>query len=106
MWELDHKEGWVLKNQSFWNFVWKKTLESPLNCKETKAVNLKANQPWIFIGRTDAEGEIQKLWPPDAKGQLILKDSNANKDRWQDDKGVTEDEMFSWNHQINGHEFD
>ena len=50
-----------------------KTLESPLNCKETKPVNPKGNHPWIFIGRTDAEAEARILWPPDVKSQLIGK---------------------------------
>ena len=59
MWELDHEEGWALKNWCFWTVVLEKTLESPLDCKEIKAVNPKGNQPWIFIGRTDAEAEHQ-----------------------------------------------
>ena len=49
MWELDHKEGWVLMNWCFWNVVLEKTLEGPLDSKETKPVNPKGNQPWIFI---------------------------------------------------------
>ena len=61
MWELDHKEGWVLNNWGFWTVVLEKTLECPLDCKEIKLVNFKGNQPWIFIGRTDAEAPI--LWP-------------------------------------------
>ena len=57
MWELDHK-GWVLKNWCFWTVAFKKTLESPLDCKEVKPVNPKGNQPWVFIGRTEAETPI------------------------------------------------
>ena len=57
MWELDHKKGWALKNWCFQIVVLEKTLESPLDCKEIKPVNPKGNQPWIFIGRTDGEGE-------------------------------------------------
>ena len=53
MWELDHKEGWVLKNWCFWTVVLEKTLESPLDCKEIKPINAKENQPWICIRRTD-----------------------------------------------------
>ena len=68
MWKLDHKEGWVLKNWCFWNVVLeKKTLENPLDCKELKLVNPERNQPWIFIGRTDAEAETPLLWPLDSK---------------------------------------
>ena len=58
MWELDHKEGWTLKNWCFWTVVLKKTLENPLDCKEIKTVNPKGNQAWIFIERTDAEAEV------------------------------------------------
>ena len=73
MWELDLKEDWAMKNWCFWTVVLEKTLESPLDCKEIKPVNPKENQPWIFIGRTDAEAEAPKLWPPDVKSQLTGK---------------------------------
>ena len=63
MWELYHKESWVLKNWYFWTVVLEKTLGSPLDFKENKSVNPKENQPWIFIGRVDAEASI--LWTPD-----------------------------------------
>ena len=74
MWELDHEEGWTLKNWCFWTLVLEKTLESPLDNREIKPVNPKGNQPWIFIGRTDAEAEASTFWPPYAKSQLIGKD--------------------------------
>ena len=64
---------------------------SPLDCKETKPVTPKGNQPWIFIGRTDAEAS--KLWPPDAKNSLIGKDLDAGKDQRQEKKGKAKDEM-------------
>ena len=70
--------------------VLEETLESPLDCKEIKPVDLKGNQSRIFIGRTDAEAETSILWPPDAKSQLIRKDPDAGKDRKQDEKGMTE----------------
>ena len=70
-----------------------KTLESPLDSKEIKPVNPKGNQPWIFIGRTDAEAEAPVLWSPDVKSQLIGKDPDAGKNRGREEKGVTEDEM-------------
>ena len=62
MWELDHKEGWVMKNWCFWTVVLEKTLESPLNSKEIQLVHLKGNQSWIFTGRTDAKAETPILW--------------------------------------------
>ena len=71
MWELDHKEAWALKNWCFRTGVLENTFESPLDSTEIKPVNPKGNQPWIFIGRTDAEAPI--LWPPDAKSCLIGK---------------------------------
>ena len=84
--ELDCKESWVLKNWCFWTVVLKKTLESPLDCKEIKLVNPKGNQSWIFIGRTDAEAETPILWSPDAKNWLIGKDPDAGKD-WKQERG-------------------
>ena len=104
MWELDHKEGWALKSWCFQTVVLEKTLENPLDSKEIKSVNPKGNQPWIFIGRTDAEVPI--LWPSDAKRWLIGKDSDAGKDWGQEEKGVTVDEMVRWHHWLNGHEFE
>ena len=83
-----------------------KTLESPLDNKEIKAVNPKGNQPWIFIGRTDAEVETPILWPPDAKSWLIREDTDAGKDWRQEEKGMTEDKMVGWHHWLNGHEFE
>ena len=73
MWELDHKEGWVLKNWCFWIVVLEKTLESPLESKEIKRVNPKGNRLWIFTGRTDAKSEAPILWPPDLKSQFTRK---------------------------------
>ena len=93
LWELDHKEGWVLKKRYFWIMVLEKTLESPLDCKEIKPVNPKGNQPWMFIGRTDAEAEAPILWPPDVKSRLTGKDPDGGKDWGQKEKGATEDEM-------------
>ena len=72
-----------------------KTLDSPLDYKEIKPVNLKGNHPWTFIGRTDAEAEAPILWPPDVKSQLIGKDPDAGKDSGQEEKGATEDEIDS-----------
>ena len=92
MWELDHKEGWrALKNWCFQVVVLEKTLESPLDTKKIKPVNPKGNQPWTFIGRTDAEVLI--LLPPDMKNWLNKKDPDAGKDGRQEEQGVTEDGM-------------
>ena len=106
MWELDHKEGWTLKNWCFWIVVLEKILVSPLDCREIKAVNPKGNQPWISIGKTDAEAKAPILWPPDGKVQLFGKDPDAGKDWRQRRRGTPEDEMVGWHHWLNGHEFE
>ena len=72
MWELDHKEGWALKKWCFQTVVLEKTLENPLHSKEIKPVNPKGNQPWIFIGRTDAEAATPVLWPPDSSEKTLM----------------------------------
>ena len=81
-----------------------KTLERPLDSKEIKPVDPKGNQSWVFVGRTDAEAETPILWPPDVKSQLIGKDPDAGRDWGQEEKGMTEDEMAGWHHQLNAHE--
>ena len=81
-----------------------KTLENPSSSRKIKPFNPKGNQPWIFIGRTDAEAPIP--WPPDAKHQLIGKDPVAGKDWRQKEKGATENKMVRYHHQLNGHEFE
>ena len=79
MWELDYKESWAPKHWCFWTVVLKKTLESPLDFKEIQPVHPKADQFWVFIGRTDVEAETPILWPPDVKSWLIWKDSDVGK---------------------------
>ena len=77
--------------------------EIPLDCKEIKPDNPKGNQPWIFIGRTDAETEAQILRSPDAKNQPMGKDLDAGKDWGREEKGATEDETVGWHHWLNRH---
>ena len=96
-------ESWNIKKAERWSIdalelVLEKTLESPLDYKEIQPVHPKGNQPWIFIGQTDAEAETPILWPPDAKNRLIWKDPDAGKDWRQEEKGTTEDEMVGWYH--------
>ena len=105
-------KSWTIKKaehpriDSLWTVVLEKTLKSPLESKDVKPVNPKGNQPWIFIGRTDAEAETPILWPPDVKRQLIGKDPDAGKDCRQEKKEKTEGEMIGWHHQLNRHEFE
>ena len=103
MWELNHKNSWAPKNWCFWTVVLEKTLESLLHFKEIKPVNPKGNKSWMFIGSTDTEAEALILWPPDAKSWLIGKDPDAGKDWRQEEKGMTEDKMVGWHHQLYGH---
>ena len=96
MWELDCEESWALKNWCFWTVMLEKTLESPLDCREIQPVHPKGDQPWVFIGRIDVEGETPILSPPHAKSWLIGKDPDSGRDwgrrrrgqqrmRWLDD---------------------
>ena len=83
-----------------------KTLESPLDCKESQPVNPKGNQSWIFIGRTNAETETPVLWSPEVKNWHAGKDPDAGEDWRQGEKGTTVGEMIGWHHWLNGHEFE
>ena len=105
MWQLDYKESWPMKNWYFWTVLLEKPLESPLDSKETKPVHPKGNQFWIFIGRTDAEGETPIVWPP-GKNWLIWKDPDSGKDWRQEENGTSEDEIVGWYHELNRHEFE
>ena len=73
MWELDHKEGWAAKNWCFRTVLLEKTLERPLDCKEIRSVNPKGNQPWIFIGSTDAQAKLQQFGHPIQRADSLEK---------------------------------
>ena len=104
MWELDHKEGRVPKN-CFQTVVLEKTLKSPLDSKEIKPANPKGIDP-----ENSLEGLILKLklkyFGHLMQSWLTGKDLNAGKDREQEEKGVTQDEMVGWHHRLNGHGFE
>ena len=104
MWELDHKEGWPLRNWCFQTLGLEKTLESLLDCKEIKVVNPKGNKPWIFIGRTDAKAEAPILWLADVKSRLIGKALMLGENEGKRRGWMTEDEMVGWHHWLYGHE--
>ena len=88
-------ENWTVKEGECWR----------IDAFELWCFHPKGNQSWIFIGRTDAEAETPILWPPHAKGWLIGKDPDAGRDRRQEEKGTTEDEMAGWHHWLDAHEF-
>ena len=96
MWGLDHKEGWVPKNWRFQTVVLEKTLKRPLDSKAIKPVSPKGYQPWIFIGRTDAEAETPILWPPDAKSRLTGKDPDAGKVEGRTRRGYRGRQRTRW----------
>ena len=89
MWELDHKESWVLRNWCYWTMVLEKTLESPLDCKEIKTVNPKGTQSWILIGRLMLKLKLQYfdqwMWKTDSleKSLMLGKTEGRRKRRWQ-----------------------
>ena len=104
-------ESWTTKKDEHWKIgaftlVLKKTLDSSLDSKEIKPVNSKGNQPWIFIGKTDAEAEAPILWPHDTKCQHIGTYSDAGKDWGQEEQRATEDEMVGWHHWLDKHKFE
>ena len=103
MWELDHKEGSVPKNRCFRTVMLKKTSESLLDSEEIKPVNLKGNQPWILIGRTDAEAEAAVFWSSDMNRWLFGKVPDAGKD-WRQEEKVSEDEIAGCHHECSGRE--
>ena len=104
IWRLDHKKAehqeLMLSNsgagEDSWEFM---------DSKQIKPVKPIGNQPWIFIGVSDAEAEAQILCFF-LVSKLSGKDHDAGKDWRQEEKGVSEDEMFGWHHRLNGHEFE
>ena len=103
IWELGHKTRLSTKERMLLNCGAGENSSESLGLQgDPKSVNPKGNQPWIFIGRTDAEAETPMLWPPDVKSWLIRKDPDAEKE-WRQGKGMTEDEMAGWHHWFNGH---
>ena len=102
-WTIKKAEHWTIDAFELW--CWRRLLRVPWTARRSKPVHPKGNQSWIFIGRTDAEPETPILWPPNAKNWLMWKDPDAGKDWGQEEKGMTEDEMFGWHHWLNGHAF-
>ena len=100
-------ESWTIKKaehqrvDAFELWYWRRLLRVPWTARRSN--HPKGNQSWI--GRTDAEAETPILWPPDVKNWLPGKDPDAGKDWRQEKKGLTEDEMVGWHHQLDGHEF-
>ena len=103
-WAIKKAEHWRIDAFELW--CWRRLFKVPWIARRSNQSNPKGNQPWIFIGRTDAENEAPILWPPDGKSWLTGKDPDAGKDWRQEEKGMTEDEMVGLHHQLNAHEFE
>ena len=105
MWELEHKESWVVKNWCFWTMVLEKILESPLDCKEIKPVNPKGNQPWIFIGRTNVK--LQYFCHPMRRADLLEKTLMLGKIQGRRRRGLQRSgKSVGWHHWLNRPEFE
>ena len=106
LWVLDCEESWALKNWWFWIMVLEKTLESLSDCKEIQTVHPKGDQSSVYFGRNDGKAETLILLPPHLKSWLIGKNSDSGRNRGQEEKGRTEDEMAGWHHRLDGHKFE
>ena len=104
MCELDCEESWAPKNWCFWTVVLEKTLASTLDCKEIQPVHRKGDQSRVFIEGLMLRLKLQYfghlMWRVDS-----WKDPDAGRDWGQEEKGMTEDEMAGWHHQLDAHEF-
>ena len=100
-WRRLSTEELVLSNSGVGEDSWES-----LGLQESKPVNNKRKQSWIFIGKTNVKAEAPVLWPHDVKSQLTGKDPAAGKDWRQEEKGTTEDKMVGWHHWLNGCEFE
>ena len=107
VWELEYKESWVPKNWCFWTVVLEKALENPLTARRSKQSILKEISPGCALEGLMLKLKLQSFWPPDEKSWLIWEDPDVGKDWGQKEKekGTTEEEMFGWHHQLDGHGF-
>ena len=104
-------ESWTIKKaerqriDAFELWCWRRLLRVHWTARRSNQSILKEISPGIFFGRNDAKAETPVLWPPHAKSGLIGKDSDAGRGWGQEEKGMTEDKMAGWHHQLDGHEF-
>ena len=103
-WTIKRAEHWRIDAFELW--CWRRLLRVPWTARRFQSVHREGNQRWIFIGRTEAEAETPISWPHDVKNRLTGKDPDARKGWRQEEKGMTENEMVGWHHQLDGHEFE
>ena len=102
-------ESWTIKKAEHWRidafkmWCWRRLLRVSWTARRSNQLILKEIKPEYSLEGLELK---LKLWPPDAKSQLIVKDPDAGKDWGQEEKGVTNDEMIGWHHRLNGHEFE
>ena len=104
MWELNHKEGWAINKWCFWTVLLEMTLESPLDGKMSKSVNLKGNQPWMFIRRLMMKPKIQYFGR--LKWRALRESPWCCKDWGHEEKGTTEGKKIGRQNHLNGQEFE
>ena len=103
---MDHKEGWVLKKWCFWTVVLQKTLASPLDFKELKQSILKEISPEYSLEGLMLKLRLQYLGHLMWRADLLGKNPDAGQDWRQDEKGMAENEMVGWHHQLTGLELE
>ena len=108
MWELDHKESWAQKNWCFWTLVLEKVLESPVpwTTRRSNQSILREISPECSLEGLMLKLKLQYFGHLMRKSWLIWKDPDAGRDWGQEEKGMTEDEIVGWHHQLDGHEFE
>ena len=104
--ELDHKEGWALKNWCFLQWYWRMLLRVPWIARRSNQSILKEIDSEYSLEGLMLKLKLQVLWSSDAKNWLTRKDPDARKGWGKEEKGMTEDEIVGWHHQLDGHEFE
>ena len=105
MW-FGSKRKWAPKNWCFWTVVLRKSLESPLDCRELKPVTPKGHQPEYALKGLMLKLKLWYFGLLLRRNRPFENDPDAVEDWGQEEKGATEDEMVAWHHWLNGHEFE
>ena len=105
MWEFNSKVNWALKNWCFELWCWRRLLRIPWTARRSNQSILKETSPGCSLEGTILKLKLQYFGHLLAKSWLVGKDPNAGGDWGQEEKGMTEDEMAGWHHQLDAHEF-